>query len=75
MKVLILTVDGNSRQETPLQEELDFVAHYVEIQHARFKDGLTVHFDVAAGIGNALVRGIVLQPLVENAIQHGLNSA
>jgi two-component system LytT family sensor kinase len=70
--LLRLAIDGNSRQEVTLQEELDFVARYVEIQHARFKDRLTVHFDVADGIGNALVPGIVLQPLVENAIHHGI---
>jgi sensor histidine kinase YesM len=66
------TVDHGGRQEVPLAEELSLLGHYLAIQQVRFRDRLRVEYDVDPGVRGALVPHLVLQPVVENAIDHGV---
>jgi two-component system, LytTR family, sensor kinase len=63
---------SDPRHETPLREELGFLDRYVSIMRTRFGDQLTVERRVPADLGDALVPTFVLQPLVENALEHGV---
>jgi LytS/YehU family sensor histidine kinase len=59
-------------REVTLESELDLVRQYVSIQQMRFSDRLTVTIDVAPDALSAQVPHLLLQPLVENAIRHGI---
>ena len=61
-----------SRHEIPLARELEFISAYVEIQQIRFQNRLTVSFEVKGAVMGAVVPSLLLQPLVENAIRHGI---
>lgn len=70
--LLRMSLDNTGVPEVTLQQELDFLAHYVEIQKARFSDRLTVDLDIAPEVLRARIPNLLLQPLVENAILHGV---
>jgi two-component system, LytTR family, sensor kinase len=59
--------------ETTLQSELEFVGKYLEIEQTRFHDRLKVHIDVPHDLLGVYVPSLALQPLVENAIKHGIS--
>ncbi|WP_420124859.1 sensor histidine kinase [Longimicrobium sp.] len=71
--LLRMTIAGDGRQEVPLSRELDLVGAYLEIERTRFQDRLTVKKQVDEDVTDALVPSLILQPLVENAIRHGLS--
>lgn len=56
----------------PLAEELEFIRGYLEIERARYGDRLRVAWDVEPGADQARIPGLLLQPLVENAVAHGI---
>ena len=58
--------------EIPLSEEIALIERYLSIVRARFQDRLTVVYDVAPDVRAALVPHFILQPLVENALEHGI---
>ncbi|MEO8880160.1 MAG: histidine kinase [Gemmatimonadaceae bacterium] len=59
-------------QEVPLREELRMLDSYLEIERARFGSRLAIAVDVPSSLQDAYVPGLVLQPLVENALRHGV---
>ena len=71
-ELLRLSLRNAGEHEVPLSRELELLQHYVEIQQIRFRDRLTVSLDVAPDTMQAMVPNFILQPLVENAIRHGI---
>ena len=57
---------------TTLENELELVKSYIAIEQARFGDRLTVTYDIDAGLLNRRIPPLIIQPLVENAVRHGL---
>ena len=70
--LLRLTLDRIGTQQVPLTDEVDFLRKYLEIEQRRFGDRLQVHIDVDANVLDAPVPNLILQPLVENALRHGI---
>ncbi|HEX7616775.1 MAG TPA: sensor histidine kinase [Thermoanaerobaculia bacterium] len=71
-ELLRLSLDTASEPELPLETELLFVEKYLAIQKVRFGDRLTVRYALEPGAMRGLVPTLVMQPLVENALEHGL---
>jgi signal transduction histidine kinase len=69
---LRLTLECDSDVEVPLADELDFARRYLDIEQIRFGDRLTVQEDVDPDALSARVPPLLLQPLVENAVRHGI---
>ncbi|MFL5241279.1 MAG: sensor histidine kinase [Gemmataceae bacterium] len=71
-EMLRVTLENSGTQEVPLWHELDFIEAYLEIEKARLGDRLAVVWNVDAETNGALVPNLILQPLVENAVRHGI---
>ena len=71
--LLRLTFDRSGAARVSLQEELEFLQKYLEIEQTRFQDRLTVRYAVDPDTLDAEVPRLILQPLVENAIKHGVS--
>jgi LytS/YehU family sensor histidine kinase len=71
--LLRLSLEARDRQEVPLAEEMAFLDHYVAIQKIRFGSSLRIETHIAPEVKFALVPCLIVQPLVENAIRHGVS--
>jgi two-component system, LytTR family, sensor kinase len=71
-ELLRVSLDQSDTHEVPLQQELAFLERYLEIEQTRFQDRLAVEMQVEPGLEKLLVPSLILQPLVENAIRHGI---
>jgi two-component system LytT family sensor kinase len=71
-ELLRRTFETADVQELPLDEELEFIEAYLTIQRLRYGDRLRVSIDVSDAVRQARVPSLILQPLVENAIRHGV---
>jgi two-component system, LytTR family, sensor kinase len=69
---LRLTLDGADAEEVLLDEEIEFVRRYLEIERVRFGERLAVSIDVEPEAGAARVPSMILQPIVENAVRHAV---
>jgi two-component sensor histidine kinase len=72
-ELLRYSLEESDEQEIPLRQELAFLDRYLEIMRIRFQGALDVTVDVDAEVHEALVPNLVLQPLVENAVKHGVS--
>jgi LytS/YehU family sensor histidine kinase len=73
-ELLRTSLDRAETHEIPLSQEFAFLARYLEIEQARFGERLKVEFAPGAGTPDALVPALILQPLVENAVRHGVEA-
>ncbi len=70
--LLRYVLDDSSRQEVTLRRELEFIERYLAMEKVRFQNRLEVRTEVEPDALDALVPNLVLQPIVENAIRHGV---
>lgn len=71
--LLRASLDSGDRSSITLAEELVFLDHYLAIQTLRFGENLRVHLDIDEDARRAHVPNLLMQPLVENAIRHGIS--
>jgi two-component system, LytTR family, sensor kinase len=69
---LRLTLKSSDAQTVDFEQELEFLKCYLDIEHIRFQDRLTVEMDIDPHALKATVPNLILQPIVENAVRHGV---
>jgi two-component system, LytTR family, sensor kinase len=71
--LLRLSLEDDGTQLTTLSREIEFLGVYLDIEKTRFEDKLHVVFDIAPECLDAQIPHLLLQPLVENAVRHGVS--
>jgi LytS/YehU family sensor histidine kinase len=69
---LHMTLESSASQEVTLKKELDFLNYYLQIEQIRFQDRLAVQMKIDPAALDARVPNLIMQPIVENAIRHGI---
>jgi len=72
--LLRMSLEHAREQEMPLERELAFIECYMDLQKIRFEDRLALMTKIDPDVMSALVPSLILQPLVENAVRHGIAS-
>ena len=67
------SLETTGQHEVPLEQELEYVERYLEIERMRFEERLRTRFQIEAGTEQALLPSLLLQPLVENAIKYAVS--
>ncbi len=70
--LLRMTLETAGLQEVPFKKELEFLKHYLDIEQTRFQDRLKVEMAIEPETLDGLVPSMILQPLVENSVRHGV---
>src|SRR6266404_1822943 len=70
--LLRLTLRASRAQEIPLEEELEIARLYMDLMQKRFESKLRVHYSIDPALKNSLVPQLILQPLLENSLRHGM---
>lgn len=73
-QLLRITIDGRDDPEVSLREEAELLEHYLEIEGIRFGDRLRTRIRIDPAVADIPVPALILQPLVENALRHGVSS-
>lgn len=74
-KVYRYVLQHKENEVASLDEELDFIGHYIELQHIRYGDGLNIHHNVSADARDKGIVMVTLQMLIDNAIKHNIVQA
>jgi len=74
-ELLRRTIDSRGEARVPLREEVDFLQQYIDIMEIRFQGRLQVERDISPDTLDVLVPNLILQPIVENAFEHGASRA
>ena len=70
---LRMTLENSGDHEVPLRQEIDFIDGYLEIENVRFGERLRISREITNEALDACVPNLILQPIIENAIQHGIS--
>jgi two-component system LytT family sensor kinase len=70
-ELLRMTLDREHKEEVTLEDEMEFLNRYLQIEKTRFEDRLQVQITIDDAVSHASVPTMILQPLVENAMRHG----
>lgn len=70
--ILKTTLANSTPQKVPLSRELEIIDNYLAIEQIRFADRLRVEMNIDQSAMNGLIPSFLLQPIVENAIRHGI---
>jgi len=70
--LLRMTLETAGLQEVPFKKELEFLKHYLDIEQTRFQDRLKIELAIEPETLDGLVPSMILQPLVENSVRHGV---
>jgi len=69
---LRMTLEEGDKNEIPLEKEIEYIRHYLEIEKIRFQDKLVLNFDIQPSTLIAFVPALILQPIVENAVRYAI---